>query len=166
VDYRKLNANTVKNKFPIPIIDEFLDEIAGAKYFTKLELNSGFHQISLTLEDEQKIAFKTHHGCFQFRVMPFRLNNTLATFQCLMNSIFAEFMRKFVLVFMDDILIYSRTLEEHIQHLKQVFHVLRQHKLFIKFKKCAFAQHQIDYLGHIISDQGVATDPKKTAAML
>jgi hypothetical protein len=92
--------------------------------------------------------------------------NAPATFQCLMNSIFAAFMRKFVLVFMDDILIYSKSLEERIQHLTQVFQILRAHKLLIKFKKCAFAQYQIDYLGHIISDRGVATDPAKTDAML
>jgi hypothetical protein len=98
--------------------------------------------------------------------MPFGLTNAPTTFQCLMNSIFVAFMRKFILVFMDDILIYSRTLEEHIQHLTQVLHILRQHQLFIKFKKCAFAQHQIDYLGHIISDKGVATDLEKTSAML
>jgi hypothetical protein len=166
VDYRKLNASTIKNKFPMPIIDEFLDEISGAKFFTKLDMNSGFHQIRMVAEDEHKTAFKTHHDHFQFRVMPFGLTNAPATFQCLMNSIFAFFMRKFVLVFMDDILIFSKSLEEHIEHLKLVFQVLRKHELFVKFKKCAFAQQQIDYLGHIISADGVATDPTKTSATL
>jgi hypothetical protein len=117
VDYRKLNANTIKNKFPMPIIDEFLDEIAGSKYFTKLDLNSGFHQIRMAEANEFKSSFKTHHGHSQFRVMPFGLTNAPVTFQCLINSIFAQFMRKFVLVFMDDILIYNKTLEDHVQHL-------------------------------------------------
>jgi hypothetical protein len=166
VDYRKLNANKINNKFPMSVIDEFLDEMEGAKVFTKLDLNSGFHQIRMSLPDEQKTTFKTHHGHFQFRVIPLGLTNAPTTFQCLMNSIFAAYMRKFVLVFMDDILIYNISLEEHIHHLSLVFQVLREHQLFIKFKKCAFAQTQIEYLGHIISDQGVATDPSKTSVML
>jgi hypothetical protein len=166
VDYRKLNASTVKNKFPTPVIDEFLDEIAGAKVFTKLDLNSGFHQIRMKQGDEHKIAFKTHHGHFEFKVMPFKLTNAPATFQCLMNSVFAAYMRKFDLIFVDDTLIYSHSMQDHIQHLSLVFQVLREHQLFIKFKKCAFGQNQIDYLGHIISDQGVSTDPAKTSIML
>jgi hypothetical protein len=151
----------------MPIIDEFLDEIDGAEFFTKLDINSGFHQIRMAVSDEQKTAFKTHHGHFHFKVMPFGLINAPATYQCLMNSIFASFMRKFVLVlvFMDDILIYRKTLDEHINHLRQVFVVLKDHQLFIKFKKCAFTQKQIDFLGHIILDKGVATDPTKTASM-
>jgi hypothetical protein len=119
----------------------------------------------MALEDESKTAFKTHHGHFQFRVMPFGLTNAPTTFQCLMNSNFAPFMRQFVLVFMDDILIYSGTLGDHVNHLQLVFKVLRDNKLYIKFKKCAFAQSQIEYLGHIIFNKGVTTDPEKTAAM-
>jgi hypothetical protein len=157
VDYRKLNANTIKSKFPMPIIYEFLNEIVGAKFFTKLDLNSGFYQIRMTAEDEQKTAFKTH--------LPFDLINAPATFQCLMNSIFVPYMRKFVLVFIDDILIFSPSLEEH-RHLSMVFQVLRDHQLLIKFKKCAFTWQKIDYLGHIIPSEGVATDPAKTTAML
>ncbi|RLN32946.1 hypothetical protein C2845_PM03G30130 [Panicum miliaceum] len=166
IDYRKLNSITVKNKFPMPVIDEFLDELAGAKFFSTLDLWSGFHQIRIAPGDEFKTAFKTHHGHFQFKVMPFGLTNAPATFQCLMNAIFEPYMRKFVLVFMDDILVFSKNLNDHAEHLKLVFQVLQQHKLFVKLKKCTFAQQKLSYLGHIVSDQGVATDPAKTEVML
>jgi hypothetical protein len=166
VDYRKLNEITVKNKFPMPIIDEFLDELAGSTYFSKLDMASGFHQIRMAEKDELNTAFKTHHGHFQFRVMPFGLTNAPATFQCLMNAIFQQHMRRFVLIFMDDILVYSPTLESHVDHLEEVFSILQQHQLYAKKSKCSFATNQISYLGHIISDKGVATDPEKTASMI
>lgn len=166
VDYRKLNAITIKRKFPMPVVDELLDELAGTQYFSKLDLRAGYHQISMTECDEAKTAFKTHHGQFHFRVMPFGLTNAPSTFQCLMNSVFAPYIRKFVLVFMDDILVYSSDLATHLAHLHKVFSVLRHHKLYVKQSKCSFACPQLEYLGHIISVQGVSTDPEKTSAMM
>lgn len=150
----------------MPIIDEILDELHGAKYFTKLDMRSGYHQVRMLPEDEFKTAFKTHHGHYQFKVMPFGLTNAPATFQCIMNQVLHPFLRTFVMVFLDDILIYNHSLEEHISHLQQVLEVLRNNKLYLKSSKCTFAQHSLEYLGHIISHKGVATDQSKIQDML
>jgi hypothetical protein len=166
IDYRRLNMITVKSKFPMPMVDELLDELAGTKWFSKLDLRAGYHQIRMVESDEAKTAFKTHSGQYQFRVMPFGLTNAPATFQCAMNSIFAPYIRKFILVFMDDILVYSKSLEEHVIHLRLVFQTLQQHNFFVKHSKCSFAQSKLEYLGHVISQDGVATDEEKTKVML
>ena len=166
VDYRKLNSLTIKNSFPLPIIEEILDELAGTKFFTKLDMTAEYHQIRMAASDEFKTAFKTHHGHFQFKVMPFGLTNAPATFQCVMNEILQPFLREFVLVFLDDILIYSPSMTSHLTHLRAVLQQLRKHQFYLKSSKCSFAQTQIDYLGHVISQEGVSTDPSKTAAML
>ena len=126
VDYRKLNNVTIKNKFPLPVIDELLDELGGAKWFSKLDLKSGYHQIRMAEADEFKTTFKTHNGQYQFKLVPFGLSTAPATFQCFMNYIFKGSNRKFVLIFMDDILVFSGTLEEHIVHRQSVFDTLKQ----------------------------------------
>jgi hypothetical protein len=166
VDYKRLNSIIAKNKFPMPLIEEILDELTGARFFTKLDFRLGFHQVRMSREDEFKTMFKTHHGHYQFKVMPFGLTNAPTTFQCIMNSILEALLKKCVIVFMDDILVYNTSLQEHVDYLRQVLTLLRSYKFFVKRSKCAFAQTELEYLGHIISAEGVATDPKKTQVIL
>ena len=161
VDYRLLNAITIKNRYAIPRIDELLDRLHGSKYFTKIDLTSGFHQIRISEPDIHKTAFRTRYGHFEFLVMPFGLTNAPATFQALMQQILQPFVDKFALVYIDDILIYSKSKAEHLQHIHQVLEKLREHKLFAKLSKCDFLTKRVEYLGHIVTPDGIQVDPHK-----
>lgn len=161
IDYRQLNAITVKSTYPMPVIDELLDELAGAKWFSKLDLRAGYLQIRMKAGDEHKTAFQTHTGHYEYKVMSFGLTGAPATFQGAMNATLKTVLRKFALVFFDDILIYSPDLASHLDHLQQVLSLLQKHQWQVKLSKCSFAQQQLTYLGHIISAAGVSTDPGK-----
>jgi hypothetical protein len=164
-DLCALNKLTIKYKFPIPVIDDLLDELSGAQFFTKLDLCLGYHQIRMKEADITNTAFRTHEGHYEFLVMPFRLCNAPSTFQSLMNHVFHPFLSHFVLVFFDDILIYRKTWTYHLAHVDQVLHLLSQHQLFLKQSKCAFGTSEIEYLGHLVGKYGVKVDPKKIKAM-
>jgi hypothetical protein len=165
IDYRGINKITIKNKFPIPFIDEMLDELHGAIYFSKLDLRSGYYQIRFRLEDVAKTTFQTHKGHYKFKVMPFGLTNAPATFQVTMNELFHPYLWKHVLVFFDDILVYSKTWEEHMKHLGQVLSLLEENQFYAKMSKCTFGKEEVEYLGHIISKKGVKVDPKRIRAI-
>jgi hypothetical protein len=161
VDYRPLNAVTIKNKYPLPRIDVLFDQLAGAKVFSKIDLHSGYHQIKIRPCDIPKTAFSTRYGLYEFLVMSFGLTNARAYFMYLMNSVFMTELDKFVVVFIDDILIYSRSEKEHAKHLRVVLQRLRDHKLYAKFSKCEFVLKSVKFLGHTISHDGISVDPRK-----
>ena len=165
IDYRALNKITTKNKYPLPRIDDLLDNLAGAKYFSSLDLTSGYHQLVLQEADRPKTAFNTHIGKFEYKVLPMGLSNAPAVFQTAMNTVFGSMLNKFVCVYLDDILIFSKTEEEHFQHLEQVLSLLEQHDLKAKRTKCELFKPELKFLGHIISAGGMRPDPKKVAAV-
>ena len=159
IDYRGLNRVTGKNKYPLPRIDELLDQLKGAKWFSKINLASGYHQIPIEPNDIRKTAFRTRYVHYEFIVMPFGLTNAPPAFMKMMNSVFRDFLDESVIIFIDDILIYSKDEESHRKHLRAVLERLREHKLFAKLSKCSVWQKSIGFLGHIVSDQGVTVDP-------
>lgn len=165
IDYRQLNAMTVVSKFPVPVIEELLDELHGARWFSKLNLRAGYHQIRMADGEEFKTVFQTHFGHFEFKVMSYGLAGGPSTFNEAMSDTLQPLLRVCVLVFFDDILIFSKTLSEHVQHLRQVLELLRRDQWLAKRSKCAFGQQRIAYLGHVVSAEGVATDPAKIKAV-
>jgi len=166
VDYRQLNKLTIKNKYPLPRIDDLMDQLHGAAVFSKIDLRSGYHQIRVKSDDVQKIAFRSRYGHYEYVVMPFGVTNAPALFMDYMNRIFRPFLDKFVVVFIDDILIYSRTHEEHAEHLRTVLSILREKQLYAKLSKCEFWMTTVQFLGHVISAQGISVDPSKVEAVL
>lgn len=165
LDLRALNSVTIKNRYPLPRIDDLLDKITGASYFTSLDLTAGYHQIRITNEDIPKTAFRTPFGHFQFKVLTFGLTNAPATFQAVMNDIFRPYLDDFVAVYLDDILIYSKSAEEHERHLRLVLDSLRKEKFYVALPKCEFAKQEIKFLGHIVGADGIKVNPEKVAAV-
>jgi len=151
VDYRQLNKLTIKNKYPLSRIDDLLDQLRGAVVFSKIDLRSGYHQILVKLEDVQKTTFRSRYGHYEYVVMPFGVTNAPAIFMDYMNRIFQPYLDQFVVVFIDDILIYFESREEHANHLRVVLEVLREHKLYGKLSKCEFLLDEVQFLGHVIS---------------
>ena len=150
VDYRALNVITVRDRFPIPTVDELLDELWGAIWFSKLDLMQGYHQILMKESDISKTTFRTHHGHYEFRVMLFRLCNAPSSFQATMNRLFQSYLCQYIIVFFNDILIYSRSFSDQLQHLEIAFQVLKEGEFTLKFSKCSFAQQKIEYFGHVV----------------
>ena len=158
IDYRQLNKVTIKNRYPLPRIDDLFDQLQGAKCFSKIDLRSGYHQVRVREADIPKTAFRTRYGHYEFRVLSFGLTNAPAVFMDLMNRVFKPFLDMFVIVFIDDILVYSRSEEEHADHLRTVLRVLQHQKLYAKFSKCEFWLTSVAFLGHIIGADGIRVD--------
>ncbi|KAG8478487.1 hypothetical protein CXB51_028219 [Gossypium anomalum] len=166
VDYQQLNKVTIKNKYPLPRIDDLFNQLKGATWFSKIDLRSGYYKLRVKESDVPKTAFRTRYGHYEFLVMPFGLTNAPAVFMDLMNRIFRPYLDKFVVVFIDDILIYSKDETEHAEHLKIVLQTLRDKQLYAKFSKSEFWLREVGFLGHIVSGDGIWVDPSKISAIV
>ncbi|GKA48305.1 putative nucleotidyltransferase, ribonuclease H [Tanacetum coccineum] len=165
IDYRELNKLTVKNRYPLPRIDDLFDQLQGSSVYSKIDLRSGYHQLRVKDEDIPKPAFRTRYEHYEFQVMPFGLTNAPTVFMDLMTLVCKPYLDKFVIVFIDDILIYSRNKEEHANHLRIILELLKKEKLYAKFSKCDFWIHIVQFLGHLIDNQGLHVDPAKIEAV-
>lgn len=166
IDYRELNMLTIKNKYPLPRIDDLFDQLQGACVFSKIDLRSGYHQLKVKMEDVEKMTFWTRYGHYEFLVMPFGVTNAPVAFMDLMNHVFKSYLDEFVIVFIDDILIYSKDEAQHAVHLQAVLETLQNQKLYAKFKKCEFWLDSVVFLGHVIGREGISVDPQKIEAVV
>ncbi|KAJ0495623.1 putative nucleotidyltransferase, Ribonuclease H [Helianthus annuus] len=166
IDYRELNKVTIKNRYPLPRIDDLFDQLQGASYFSKIDLRSGYHQLKVRDEDVHKTTFRTRYGHYEFLVMPFGLTNAPAAFMDLMNRVCKPYLDKFVIVFIDDILIYSKSQADHEKHLRCILELLQREKLYAKFSKCEFWLREVQFLGHVVSERGIQVDPAKVEAVM
>ncbi len=164
-NYRPLNGKTIRNQYPFPNIDEIFYQLQGSTIFTKIDLRNAYHLLRVRKEDEPLTAFRTRHGLYQFRVLPFGLVNAPASFQAFINSVLADCLGKFALSYLDDLIVFSRDLESHIQHVKHVLSLLQHNQLTAKISKCLFHASSVPFLGHILSTAGLSIDPQKTLAV-
>ena len=166
IDYRQLNCVTIKNRYPLPRIDDLFDQLRGARFFSKIDLRSGYYQLRVRDEDILKTAFRTRYGHYEFLVMPFGLTNAPAAFMDLMHRVLRLYLDLFVIVFIDDIVIFSKTEEEHAEHLRIVLQVLRENQLYANQKKCEFWLSEVKFLGHVVSREGISVDPSKIEVVM
>ena len=166
IDYRQLNKVTIKYKYPLPRIDDLFDQLQGVSVFSKIDLRSGYHQLKIKKMDIPKTAFRTRYGHYEFLVMSFGLTNAPAAFMDLMNRVFHPYLDQFVIVFIDDILVYSKNVDDHAMHLRVVLQTLRDRELYAKFSKCEFWFNEVVFLRHVISGAGIFMDPRKIKAIV
>ena len=166
VDYRGLNKVTIRNRYALPLISSLLERIGGAKHFTKIDLRGAYNLVRIRPGDEWKTAFRTRYGHFEYTVMPFGLTNAPAVFQHMANDIFRDFLDIFLIIYLDDLLIYSRTQAEHDIHVRKVLQRLREYGLYAKLEKCSFDCKEVEFLGYTISSKGIFMDPTKVQTVL